>query len=169
MDHLKHEIAQQTTCNITFMEIFELETPEGRVIMFQVPSAPKGIPVTWKGHYYGRDGESLVALNITEIERIRNQKKKDWSAKICERATINDLDPKAIKKARREYVNKFPAKEKDVQGWDDITFLNKAKVTIGGEITHAAILLLGTQRIVEAIKMFLCFGSGHAIGGIQPG
>jgi ATP-dependent DNA helicase RecG len=41
--------------------------------MFQIPAAPRGIPVAWEGHYYGRDGESLGALNIQEIEQIRNQ------------------------------------------------------------------------------------------------
>jgi ATP-dependent DNA helicase RecG len=146
LDHLKHEIAQQTSYNITFTEIFELENTEGRVIMFRVPPATKGIPVAWKGHYYGRDGQSLVPLRPDEYERIRYPIKQDWSAKICEKATINDLDPDAIKKARQEYVNKFPGKEKEAQGWDDITFLNKVKVTNRGEITHAAILLLGKEE-----------------------
>jgi ATP-dependent DNA helicase RecG len=54
-----------------------------RVIMFQIPAAPRGIPVAWEGHYYGRDGESLGALNIQEIEQIRNQDREyDWSAQI---------------------------------------------------------------------------------------
>jgi len=44
-------------------ELYELHMPEGRVIMFQIPAAPKGIPVAREGHYYGRDGESIVALN----------------------------------------------------------------------------------------------------------
>lgn len=73
LDSLKSEIANKTTNRITFVEIYELHFPEGRVIMFQIPGAPKGIPVAWNGHYYGRYGESLVALNIQEIEQIRNQ------------------------------------------------------------------------------------------------
>lgn len=81
LDSLKAEIAKKTTNRITFIEIYELALPEGRVIMFKIPSAPKGIPVAWEGHYYGRDGESLVPLNIQEIEYIRNQLKQiDWSA-----------------------------------------------------------------------------------------
>lgn len=68
LDSLKSEIAQHTTNNITFTEIYEVRLPEGRVILLQIPSAPVGIPVAWKGHYYGRDGECLCALNIQEIE-----------------------------------------------------------------------------------------------------
>lgn len=34
----------------------------------------------------------------------------------------------------------------EVDKWDDITFLNKAKITISGEITRTAILLLGKNE-----------------------
>lgn len=70
LDSLKGEIANKTTNRITFIEIHELSLPQGRVIMFQIPPAPKGIPVAWEGHYYGRDGEELSPLNLEEIERI---------------------------------------------------------------------------------------------------
>jgi len=63
----------KTTQNISFIEIYELNKPEGRVILFQIPAAPQGIPVAYEGFYYGRANESLVALNIEKIERIRNQ------------------------------------------------------------------------------------------------
>src|SRR5580658_8978357 len=40
LDSLKSEIANKTTNRITFLEIYELLQPEGRVIMFQIPAAP---------------------------------------------------------------------------------------------------------------------------------
>ena len=61
--------------------------------MFQIPAAPPGIPIAWEGHYYGRDGEELAPLNLEELERIRKQVRlADWSAGICETATLRDLD-----------------------------------------------------------------------------
>jgi len=144
LDSLKHEIAQQTSNNLTFIEIHELSYEEGRVVMFQIPAAPKGVSIAWKGHYYGRNGESLGPLNIQEIEFIRNQgTNEDWSAQICDGATLNDLDGDAIIKARIEYKNKHPKFADEVDKWDDMTFLNKAKVTIQGQITKTAIILLG--------------------------
>jgi len=144
LDSLKREIADKITKRITFIEIYELKLPEGRVIMFQIPAAPQGIPIAWDGHYYGRDGESLSALNIQEIEQIRNQVKRiDWSAHICEGATINDLVPEAIAKARDEYKKKHSNLTSEVDKWDDVSFLNKAKIAIQGKITRAAIILLG--------------------------
>lgn len=144
LDSLKGEVANKTTNRITFIEIYELSLPEGRVLMFQIPAAPKGMPIAFDGHYYGRDGEELSPLNLEEIERIRAQAiTEDWSAAIVHGATIEDLDSAAIVKARKHYRNKFPEQAKDVEHWDDITFLNKAKVTIKGKITRSAIILMG--------------------------
>lgn len=144
LDHLKLEIAERVTDGITFMEIYELLLSEGRVIMFQIPAAPQGIPVGWKGHFYGRVGESTGPLNIQEIDQIRSQTNDfDWSAQLCPEATIDDLDPEAIKRARIEYKNKNPRLVDEIDAWDDATFLNKAKLTIMGHITRTAIILLG--------------------------
>jgi len=156
LDSLKYEIANKTTNRITFVEIHELNLPEGRVIMFQIPAAPQGIPVAWEGHYYGRESESLSPLNIQEIEQIRNQVKRyDWSAQICDGAEIKDLDPKAIEKARAEYKKKHDKIANEVDEWDDVTFLNKAKVTIQGKITHTAIILLGKEESEHFLSPYI--------------
>lgn len=144
LDSIKGEIAGKTTNRVTFIEIYELIQDDCRVLMFQIPAAPKGIPIAFEGHYYGRDGEELSPLNIEEIERIRSQSiAEDWSAVILQDATINDLDPLAIAKARKNFKEKFSSLASDVDSWDDLTFLNKAKLTIKGKITRAAIVLLG--------------------------
>jgi ATP-dependent DNA helicase RecG len=147
LDSLKSEIANKTTNRITFIEIYELNEPEGRVVMFQIPAAPKGFPIAFDGHYYGRDDEELSPLNLEEIERIRAQATtEDWSAAIVTDATIEDLDEDAIALARKNFKNKFPEKAEEVDGWNNITFLNKAKITIKGKITRTAIILLGKEE-----------------------
>jgi len=144
LDSLKSEIANKTTNRITLIEIHELNLPEGRVVMFEIPPAPRGLPISWEGHYFGRDGEDLVPLNLEEIERIRKQATQvDWSACICDGATISDLDVSAIGKAKENFKVKNPNLLPQVDKWNDTTFLNKAKITINGKITRSAILLLG--------------------------
>lgn len=104
-------------------------------------------PVKFYGVAYIRQGSSKTALaKYPEKERQIWNRRLDWSAQICERASLGDLDPAAIAKARSEYKNKFPKRATDVNGWDNATFLNKAKVTIQGAITHAALLLLGREE-----------------------
>ena len=145
--HIKREIAEGINEGITFNDIFEFIYEGKRVLLFQIPPAPQGIPISYKGHYYGRDGESLVALNISEIESIRSQVKRiDWSAQIIEDATIEDLDETAIQLARSLYISKNRDKEKEILTWDNLAFLNKAKITIKGHITNTAILLLGKEE-----------------------
>lgn len=147
LDSLKSEIANKTTNRITFIEIHEVNHINGRVVMFQVPAAPKGIPIAFDGHYYGRDNEELSPLNLEEIERIRAQATtEDWSAVIVRDATIEDLDEDAIELARKNFKNKFPDKAEEVNLWDNNTFLNKTKVTIKGKITRTALILLGKDE-----------------------
>lgn len=147
LDSLKSEIAIKTTNRITFIEIYELNEPDGRVVMFQIPAAPKGFPIAFDGHYYGRDDEELSPLNLEEIERIRSQSTtEDWSAAMVPDASLKDLDEEAIVLARKNFKNKFPEKAADVTGWDDVTFLNKAKITIKGKITRTAVILLGKEE-----------------------
>jgi ATP-dependent DNA helicase RecG len=146
LDSLKGEIARHSTGNLTFIEIHELRLSEGRVIMFEIPSAPRGIPVAWKGHYYGRNGEELCALNLHEIEQIRSQLDEfDWSAQVCPNATIYDLDKKAFDIAREKFKSRNRARSfaGEIDSWDDLTFLNRAKLAVNSQITRTAIILLG--------------------------
>jgi ATP-dependent DNA helicase RecG len=147
LDSLKKEIADKTTNRITFIEIYEVLHSEGRVVLLQIPPAPRGIPVAFEGHYYGRDGESLAPLNLEELERIRFQRTvNDWSAVVLPDATLQDLDPDAIAKARREFAKRNPKYKDDIPTWDDAKFLAKAKLTIQGKITRAAMILLGREE-----------------------
>ena len=147
LESLKKEIADKTSGRITFSGIYEIILPEGRVILFQIPPAPRGIPIAFDGHFYGRDGESLVALNIEEIERIRFQSNViDWTAEIVPGADLADLDKEAIEKARIEFVKRNPKYKEDEPAWNDAKFLDKARLSIKGKITRTALILLGKEE-----------------------
>ena len=60
LDHLKEEIANKITNRITFVEIHEVRHAQVRVVLFEIPAAPQGIPVAFEGHYYGRDGGAVA-------------------------------------------------------------------------------------------------------------
>lgn len=153
LQKLKQDLSQHTTDNNTFRDIYELEVEGKRVLMFQIPAAPRGIPMAWQGHFYARRGESLAALDMNKYEEIRRQTvNEDWSKQIADGATITDLDEKAIMKAREGYKEHYPNQKKEVDGWSDEVFLNKAKITIDGKITHAAILLLGKPESLHFIN-----------------
>jgi len=143
----KKQIADGTEPNITFRNIHELHTADGgRIILFEVPAAPRGMPIAWNGHYYARAGESLNALGVDKLDEIRQQTlSDDWSAQIVPNATTADLDAAAIEKARESFIRKHANRiqETEVRSWSLATFLDKAKLTQNGQITRTAILLLG--------------------------
>lgn len=147
-EHLQADKKQvlDSTSSLTFREIHVLRHPKGRVILFEIPAAPRGVPVAWNGHYYGRAGESLVALTQDKLDELRGQTlATDWTAQIVDGATLEDLDPIAIRTARERFAekhaNRIPGAE--VASWSDATFLDRAKVTQNGAITRSAFLLLG--------------------------
>lgn len=145
---LKREIAQCSTSQHTIREIYEVQAANGkRALLFQIPAAPRGIPIAWKGHWYGRNGESLCPLELSKLEDIRKQHvDEDWSAGVIPDAGIEDLDPDAIAKAREQFAIRNPKYAKECMTWDVMTFLNKAKLTIKGKITRTTLLLLGREE-----------------------
>lgn len=143
---LKQQIADATEPSITLREIHVLEHPQGRVVLFEIPAAPRGIPIAWKGHYYARAGESRAPLGLDKLDEIRQQTlQQDWTAQVIQGATITELDEVAVRKAResfaQKYANRFATDE--VMNWPLTTFLDRARLTQNGQITRTALLLLG--------------------------
>ncbi|MFZ3207762.1 MAG: RNA-binding domain-containing protein [Geobacteraceae bacterium] len=146
LQSLKMQIAAEAEPSITFREIHELTTDGKRVVLFEIPAAPLGMPIAWKGHYYARAGESLTNLSLDKLDEIRNQVGiADWSGQVINAATLDHLDPQALAKAResftKKYANSFAIDE--VMSWQESVFLNRAKLTKDGQITRATMLLLG--------------------------
>jgi len=143
---LKMQIAAVTEPSITFRDIHELHTPQGRVVLFEIPAAPMGMPIGWKGHYYSRAGESLTSLGLDKQDEIRGQMgATDWSATVIREATLAHLDEGALVKARESFAKKYANRfeENEVMRWPVQTFLDRAKLTQIGQLTRATILLLG--------------------------
>ena len=131
---------------------FEIHTCQyqgRRVVVFEVHPAFDR-PVEFRGKAYVRNGTSKAALSgYPDKERAIWTRRVDWSAQVCEQATLADLDPLAIAEARRQFAEKNKSKPDrlaELAAWDDATFLNKAKLTVRGAVTHAALLLLGREE-----------------------
>ena len=141
---IKKQISDNTTDNVTFIEVYSFYFKDKRVIMFQVPAAI-GTPINWKGYPYGRVGESIGPLEGRKIEQIKLTANYDWTRKVIDNATLEDLDKEAIKVARQQFKIKHAGKQiaNEIDDISDEEFLNKAKILINGKITKAAMLLLG--------------------------
>lgn len=122
-------------------------TDTGKTVwIIHIPKHAPRKPVIAHKQAWQRLGDNLVKLTAEREDIILSEPLsniEDWSAAIVHGANIEDIDPAAIAKARENYKNKFPVQAKEVERWDDVTFLNKAKLTIKGKITRTAIILLG--------------------------
>jgi ATP-dependent DNA helicase RecG len=155
---LKHQIAQGVDPSTTFADIHVLAHAQGRVVLFEVPAAPRGMPIAWQRHFYARDGESLAGLDLTKLDAIRAQgSREDWSAAVCPKATLDDLDPDALREARdifvRKYADRIP--EATIRAWDDMALLGQLKLASDGKLTRAALVLLGRRTSTHHLSPFV--------------
>ena len=134
-------------------KIYDVEIDGKKVIVFEIP-ATSHTPVTFLHEAYIRVGSITKKLKDypEKAKKIWQSMSTDWSAEICQDATIEDLDPIAIAKARQLFIRKNPRLAEEVPNWDDVTFLNKARLTIKGKITNTAIVLLGLPESAHFIN-----------------
>ena len=148
LQSLKKEIMERTNQRNTFQEIYELDIEGKRVILFQIPPAIPGIPTTWNDMAYGRSNESLVPLSMQKMDLIRHQIGFDWSKVVVEEASMADLDPEAIRRARELFIQHEVQRGKERAYFEQLTdeqLLNKAGILLGGKVTRTALLLLGDE------------------------
>lgn len=136
-------LRQYVTPKINF-SIHEIRANNGgRVILFEIPAA-KGEPTCFMNIPYVRVDSSVTELRpYTDWMRLIYNSSTDWSRGIIEDATIEDLDSEAIRLARLGYKERNPDMADEADSWSDTTFLDRARITIGGRITRTAMLLLG--------------------------
>jgi len=132
------------------VELFNEELK--RIVIINIPSRKIGIPLKFYGVPLMRVDEELLEMDDATETKIRNEIKSDWSAEICLNATIDDLNPKAVAFARKNFKEKNPKLAQELNEWNNEVFLNKAKLTIKGKITNTAILLLGKAEASALIS-----------------
>lgn len=126
LNSLKRQVFEGCVPNFSLRGIHVVDHPQGRVVMFEIPAAPQGMPIAWKGFHYARAGESLVPMPTEKIDAIRNQESLlDWTAQVIEDAEVGDLSDDALSTAREAFKQKnsprIPAEE--IDAWSDGDFL----------------------------------------------
>ncbi len=154
VNELKLLVAQGTSPSHGFVQVFEVPHADcvagARVLMFQIPPAPRGQPVAWKGHFYGRSGESLGALG-SKFEAIRMQSAAlDWTAH-CVSDDFGLLSPEALERGRALYAKKHPRRLDELQHWSAERFLAELRLSRHGVLTRAALLLFGRQEAASSL------------------
>jgi ATP-dependent DNA helicase RecG len=130
------------------IEIFEFKYKSLQIVIIRIPAA-KGEPTHFQKKAFIRIGSNKTDLrNFPGYIRMIYNSQEDWSARVIEQASVNDLNPEAITIAIAKFKERNTKSSffHQIDSWDTCTFLDKAKVTIMGKITNAAIVLLGKEE-----------------------
>lgn len=126
------------------IEVSEVAHPDGRVLVFEVPPRPIGTPIACDGAYLMRAGEDLVPMTPDMLGRIFDEAGPDYSAEICPKATLDDLDPRAVENMRKMWIQK--SGNEALLNIELEQLLDDAELVLDGEVTYAALVLLGSHR-----------------------
>lgn len=137
-----------------------------RIVVFKIPAAANE-PTCYMGKPWIRVGSHTTEMTTyTEWMRAVYNTNIDWTAQIVEGAGLEDLDEDAVRLAREGYGQRFPDYAEILRTWDDTVFLDKAGLTQDGQITRAAMLLVGKPE--KAYKLhhiaqmdWKCFQDGE--------
>jgi ATP-dependent DNA helicase RecG len=129
---------------------------QARIWVIQIPKHAPRRPVRAKGKAWQRVGDSLVELRPERLETILYESfgNQDWSAVVVPQASMADLDPQALAVARQKFAARNTTKPwaHDIAGWSDAIFLDKARVSVNGQLTHTALLLLGNPESTHLLS-----------------
>ncbi len=124
---------------------FTIENHEdGRILIFHIPTHPIGNPVKYKGIYWQRQGDSLIEMSEDRLRSIFAESGHDFSADICNRATMDDLDNAAIEAFRNRWIKKSGNRSLSTLSAEQL--LSDAEALEDGRLTYAALILFGTRK-----------------------
>jgi ATP-dependent DNA helicase RecG len=161
------------------LQVEELRTSDTHKIIWiiHVPRHAPRQPAYAHRRAWQRVGDSLVELRADRRQAILSEplNNHDWSAGIVEAANLGDLDKAALGKARELYSAKNISKPwaHEISHWSDAVFLDKAKLTINGQMTRTALLLLGRQEcthllLPQVAEISWCLPDENAVEHFGP-
>jgi len=166
LEEARRALLRRLPLNIQVSEILH---SVGRVVVFEVPSRPFGIPMMWDGLAWARKGDSLVPTPIETLHRIWSEAGQDFSADTCPDARPENLDPAAVEQFRARWIAKSgnAGLGKLSQG----QLLRDAELIVDGLLTYVALILFGARealgRLLARAEVVFEYRSSAASGSAQ--
>jgi len=131
------------------VKVEELFHPKGRVVIFQIPSRPKGRPIQSKGKYRYpmRVGESLTEMDQETLRVIFIEVDDDFSSKIVPSFLFSDLDENALERLREllQLRNHIYSQKT----YEDI--LKALELLNDDGLNYGALILLGKKEKIDQL------------------
>ena len=148
-EKLAHELYREINHRI---EVEEFKHPDGRVLIFHIPSRPVGHAVSSPGshRYPMRIGESLTEMDVATLKKILNETAPDFSSQIVAGSSVDFLDSKAIERLKRIWSEK--SQRPDFMRNPDTQMLKDFDLLSDRGINYAALILLGKKEKITDLS-----------------
>ena len=147
-NRLSHELFTKIKIKV---DVEELQHPEGRVLIFHIPSRPQGRPIKSTGAYTYpmRAGESLTEMDEITLKSIFSETNPDFSNKIVDGLTLIDLDEKATVNFKKRWAQK--AKREDYLAFSNEKMLRAIGLLSDKGLNYACLILLGKKEKIDEL------------------
>ena len=106
------------------------------------------IPISYKGKYYYRSGSTMQEMNGVSLQQfILKKMGRSWDDIINERATLDDIDRKAVEYFLRKGIEAQRISESELNSSTEEVLANLRLIDDNGGIKNAAILLFGKNPL----------------------
>eukprot|EP01029_Cantina_marsupialis_P023963 TRINITY_DN6048_c0_g3_i1.p1 TRINITY_DN6048_c0_g3~~TRINITY_DN6048_c0_g3_i1.p1 ORF type:complete len:578 (-),score=87.58 TRINITY_DN6048_c0_g3_i1:482-2215(-) len=142
---LEGNVYRDTGIRVSTEELFDNEGK--RVVVLRIPARPFGKVYKFEDVALMRVGEELRPMSDEQYLKIIQEQEPDFSEKICEGITVDDLDDDAINKMREAYAKKQNNSQFLTLTKEQV--LNDLALVVEGKVTNAAVILLGKKETVK--------------------
>ncbi|MCF7809380.1 putative DNA binding domain-containing protein [bacterium] len=144
LDKIKKKVFDELNIRVNIREV---QHPDVRVLIFDIPSRTIGQPIRYKGRYLMRIGDSISDMPPNTLKEILDEEHQDFSSEICKGASLTDLDDEAIHQLRNIWSIK--SGNKDIRNSTDSQLLNDIELIVNNRVTYAALILLGKRKAIR--------------------
>ena len=146
-----------------------LDSDGKRVLVFEVPSRPVGVPIQDKGIAWWREGDRLVQMPMEVMRSVFSEVGHDFSADVCAGAEWADLDKAAIEDFRQRWLAK--SRNAALATLTHEQLLLDCEAVVRNKITYAALVLFGTRealgRLLGQAEVIYEYRTSEASGPAQ--
>jgi ATP-dependent DNA helicase RecG len=140
-----------------------------RVLIVHVPPRPRGEALSFKGAFLMRSGDALIGMTGEQLRAIHAEVLTDFSAEVCPKATLSDLDPVSVNDFRARWSKRSGNERLLALSPEQV--LTDADLLVEGKVTFAALILLGTRsalsRHLAPSELIFEYRSSEASGPAQ--
>lgn len=144
---LMEDIPNKIVNSMGLVADVNLHEQDGRAYIVVIIDS-SNVPISYRGKYYYRSGSTMQEMNGASLQQfILKKMGRSWDDITNERATLDDIDRKAIEYFLRKGIEAQRISESELNSSTEEVLTNLGLIDDNGGIKNAAILLFGKNPL----------------------